>query len=54
MEKEKPGDPDFEVPERLKELYAQKDFGKYADRTEKCRFVLLPTTISQAATAAAR
>jgi hypothetical protein len=32
MEKEKPGDPDFEVPERLKELYAQKDFGRYADK----------------------
>ena len=32
MEKEKPGDPDFEVPERLKKLYAQKDFGRYADK----------------------
>ena len=31
MEKEDPGDPDFEVPKRLKELYKEKDFGRYAD-----------------------
>lgn len=31
MEKEKPGDFEFTVPPKLKELYAKKDFGTYAD-----------------------
>ena len=31
MEKEDPEDFDFKVPAKLKELYAKKDFGKYAD-----------------------
>lgn len=31
MEKEKPGDPEFSVPSKLKELYEKKDFGIYAD-----------------------
>jgi hypothetical protein len=31
MEKEKPGDPEFTVPAKLKELYEKKDFGGYAD-----------------------
>ncbi|MBR4968549.1 MAG: S46 family peptidase, partial [Alistipes sp.] len=32
MEKEDPTNPtEFTVPERLKELYAQKDFGRYAN-----------------------
>lgn len=30
MEKEDPDDPEFIVPERLKELYRQKDYGRYA------------------------
>ena len=30
MQKEKPGDHEFTVPERLKELYRNKDFGQYA------------------------
>jgi len=30
IEKEKPGDVDFSVPTKLKELYASKDFGQYA------------------------
>ena len=31
IEKEIPGDEEFDVPAKLKELYAAKDFGKYAD-----------------------
>jgi hypothetical protein len=31
LEKEIPGDDEFDVPARLKELYAAKDFGRYAD-----------------------
>jgi hypothetical protein len=31
IEKEIPGDIEFEVPEKLKEMYAAKDFGRYAD-----------------------
>ena len=31
MEKEKPGDPEFSVPSKLKELHAKKDYGSYAD-----------------------
>ena len=32
MEKEDPTNPEFVVPARLKELYAKKDFGRYADK----------------------
>ncbi|HLW08121.1 MAG TPA: S46 family peptidase [Marinilabiliaceae bacterium] len=32
MEKEDPHDRDFEVPEKLKELYQNKDYGRYADK----------------------
>jgi hypothetical protein len=32
MEKEDPTNPEFVVPARLKELYAEKDFGRYADK----------------------
>jgi hypothetical protein len=32
MEKEDPTNPEFVVPERLKELYKAKDFGRYADK----------------------
>jgi len=31
LEKEIPGDDEFDVPAKLKELYAAKDFGRYAD-----------------------
>ncbi len=31
IEKEIPGDDEFDVPARLKDLYAAKDFGRYAD-----------------------
>ncbi|TLX77554.1 S46 family peptidase [Labilibacter sediminis] len=31
MEKEQPGNYEFEVPAKLKELYEQKDYGQYAD-----------------------
>ena len=31
IEKEIPGDPEFHVPEKLKELYFAKDYGQYAD-----------------------
>jgi hypothetical protein len=30
MQKHQPGNPDFEVPERLRELYEARDFGPYA------------------------
>ena len=32
MEKEDPSDPEFVLPDRLKELYKNKDFGRYADK----------------------
>ena len=32
MEKENPENPEFVVPERLKELYEARDFGRYANR----------------------
>ncbi|OMP32564.1 S46 family peptidase [Mangrovimonas sp. DI 80] len=35
MEKYVPGDYEFDVPERLRELYATKDFGNYADANGK-------------------
>lgn len=31
IEKEVPGDPEFDVPARMKELLTEKDFGQYAD-----------------------
>lgn len=37
MEKENPDDFDFKVPAKLKELYAKKDFGKYADSSGEMR-----------------
>jgi hypothetical protein len=33
MQKENPGDPEFEVPAKLKELYLKKDYGQYKDAT---------------------
>ena len=32
IEKEIPGDMEFDVPKRLKDLYYEKDFGQYADK----------------------
>ncbi len=32
LQKEKPGDPEFDVPAKLKELILNKDFGQYADK----------------------
>jgi hypothetical protein len=41
MEKEDPSNPEFHVPERLKELYSAKDFGPYgnADGTLSVNFI---------------
>jgi len=35
MEKEDPSNPDFIVPEKLKELYNEKDYGRYAGKDGK-------------------
>ena len=35
MEKEIPGDAEFNVPPKLKELYLKKDYGIYADKNGK-------------------
>lgn len=35
MEKEIPGDEEFNVPPKLKELYTKKDYGQYADKDGK-------------------
>lgn len=35
MEKYVPGDYEFDVPQKLQELYAQKDYGSYADHSGK-------------------
>ncbi|HAG49171.1 MAG TPA: serine protease, partial [Cryomorphaceae bacterium] len=35
MQKEDPTNPEFEVPQRLKDLYNAKDFGRYADAQGK-------------------
>ncbi len=32
IEKEVPGDPEFDVPARMKELLTEKDYGQYADK----------------------
>lgn len=40
MAKEDPNDPEFIVPEKLKELYAKKDYGKYGqDGTLRVNFI---------------
>ena len=33
IKREKPGDPEFSIPEKLKELYKAKDYGQYADKS---------------------
>ena len=35
MEKEIPGDMEFDVPARLKELYLARDYGRYADKADR-------------------
>jgi hypothetical protein len=37
LEKEIPGDPEFDVPERMKQLLVDKNFGKYADKDGSLR-----------------
>ncbi len=37
MEKEQPGNYEFEVPAKLKELYNEKDYGQYADKDGSLR-----------------
>lgn len=37
IEKEDKNNPEFEIPERLKELYKNKDYGQYADEDGKLR-----------------
>jgi len=57
MEKEDPSNEEFTVPEKLKELYKNKDYGRYGETLptgEKTMIVcFLPTTILQVVTQAA-
>lgn len=41
LEKEKPGDPEFDVPTKLKDLILAKDFGQYADKSGELRVCFL-------------
>jgi hypothetical protein len=41
IEKEIPGDDEFDVPAKLKELYYKKDFGRYADADGNLRTCFL-------------
>ncbi|MBA6151641.1 S46 family peptidase [Gelidibacter maritimus] len=43
MEKYIPGDYEFDVPEKLQELYANKDYGQYTDATGKVPVCFLGT-----------
>ncbi|MCL8008823.1 S46 family peptidase [Gelidibacter japonicus] len=43
MEKYIPGDYEFDVPEKLQELYAKKDYGQYTDATGKVPVCFLGT-----------
>ncbi len=43
MEKEAPGNPEFTVPRELKQLYRQKDYGRYADRNGEMPVCFLST-----------
>ncbi|MGV8812865.1 MAG: S46 family peptidase [Gelidibacter sp.] len=43
MEKYIPGDYEFDVPEKLQELYAKKDYGQYTDSTGKVPVCFLGT-----------
>jgi hypothetical protein len=49
MAKYKPGDFEFELPEKLLNLYLRKDYGQYG----KWRFTPEPLTVQQAETQAA-
>lgn len=41
IEKEDPTDPDFIVPQKLKELYTNKDFGRYIDENGNLRIAFI-------------
>ena len=43
MEKYVPGDYEFDVPEKLMELYSKKDYGNYADKNGKLPICFLGT-----------
>ncbi|CAH8284537.1 peptidase S46-like protein [Mariniflexile fucanivorans] len=43
MEKYVPGDYEFDVPQKLQELYAKKDYGLYADKTGKLPVCFIAT-----------
>ena len=43
MEKEIKGDEEFTVPERLKELYIKRDFGRYADKDGEVHVAFIAT-----------
>jgi hypothetical protein len=43
MEKEDPNNPEFIVPERLKEIYETKDYGRYADKDGTMKVCFLST-----------
>ncbi|RMG82788.1 MAG: serine protease, partial [Bacteroidetes bacterium] len=44
MEKEDPSNPEFVVPEKLKELYKKKDYGQYAEKDGTLRVCFLTNT----------
>ena len=43
MEKYVPGDYEFDVPQKLIELYNKKDYGQLCTKMVKCQLVLLAT-----------
>lgn len=43
MEKYKPGDYEFDVPEKLRQLHANKDFGRYTDATGRVPVAFIST-----------
>ncbi len=43
LEKEIPGDPEFDVPARMKELLLEKDYGRYADKDGKLHACFITT-----------
>ena len=54
MEKEDPSNCEFVVPEKLKELYKAKDYGRYGENGVIEHSAFSPTTTSPAATPEAR
>jgi hypothetical protein len=43
LEKEIPGDDEFDVPERMKQLVTERDFGKYADKDSSLHTCFITT-----------